>query len=202
VAQAQFGNGTNARKPSRINEQNALNSALIRVKMMSAGHGNFSYGALEEDLFPNGKIWWQYPMWADKLVAFIVHANWNKSQKKARLMRDHLWFLSDGDSECAVDFDPLVAGCNKLCVPVESAPPGIEPSVLKTCRALNREDDRKVMKHSRQSTTNSSTRADLRGQFWHPIAYAALKDCVRNTSVVAPFAAEIYTALWNEPGQG
>ena len=189
----QAGNFTSSRG---VDEQHAFNSAVIRLKMASVGHGNFSYGALEDDIFPNGKIWWQYPMWADKRVAFIVHANWNKMQKKARLMKDGLWFLDDKDTHCRADFDPFAAGCSKLCVPVQKATLGGTTRVfLKTCRLLNLEDDKRASKHGRMWESSKGVWEDLRGQFWHPTAYQSL-GCTRNTSVVAPYAAKIHEKLW------
>ena len=48
-------------------------------------HEQLRYAPLDEELFPNGKIWWSYPWLADKKRAFLVHTNWNKQQKKSRL---------------------------------------------------------------------------------------------------------------------
>lgn len=193
LAQARLGNFTAMRG---VDEQHAFNSALMRIKIASDGHSNFTYGSLEDDLFPNGKIWWQYPMWADKRVAFVVHANWNKSQKKARFMRDHLWFLDGRDAQCAAGFDPFRDDCNKLCVPVHTAPPGgTKPLVRKTCQGLNNEDDRHARKHGRLWESSKGVWENLRGQFWHPTAYTAL-GCKRNTTVIVPYAAQIHQKLW------
>ena len=42
-----------------VDEQHALNSAVMRLK--TEGKVNFTYGVLDDEQFPNGKIWWQYP---------------------------------------------------------------------------------------------------------------------------------------------
>ena len=187
--EAQASNGTRG-----IDEQHAFNSALIRLKVKGS---NITYGVLEDDQFPNGKIWWQYPMWADKRAAFIVHANWNKREKKARLMRDRLWFLKDDDAHCSLDFDPHAGGCSKLCSPVWKAAPGNANHTFKDCSSLNREDDRRARRHGARWARNGSW-DDLRGLYWHPRAYAEVPKCTRNTSVVMPFAAMIHKKLLDE----
>lgn len=178
-----------------LDEQHAFNSALLRAKTDPESSSHFSYGSLEDDLFPNGKIWWQYPMWADKRVAYVVHCNWNKSAKKLRLMRDQLWFLSRQDAICAPGFDPMRGRCSKLCVPVHRATPG-NPQlvVMKTCARLNSEDDKRARKHGRLFEASKGVWEDLRGQFWHPAAYETL-GCMRNLTVVVPYAAQIHERL-------
>ena len=39
-------------------------------------------------------------MEVDKRIAYIVHANWNKAQKKSRMVRDNLWFADRDDGHC------------------------------------------------------------------------------------------------------
>ena len=84
------------------------------------------------------------PWLADKKSALIVHANWNKQQKKTRLMRDNLWFVEDGDQRCTSGFDPLAAGCSKLCRPIAYAAPGDNRTRYKACKDMNKEDDHQV----------------------------------------------------------
>ena len=173
-------------------EQHALNSAIVRVKRTT---GKLVFGHLHERQFPNGKIWWSYPWLADKRTALIVHSNWNKQQKKARMLRDRLWFLSKGDGQCAPDFDPLAAGCSKLCAPVAYSAPGSNTINLKTCWHLQREDDYQVRKHVGR-LRNQSCCGEVRGLFWHPLAYETLH-CTRNLSL-APLAHAIDAKLRKE----
>ena len=63
-------------------------------------------------------MWFQYPERTGKAVAYIVHANWMKWTKKAKLLRDNLWFLTADDGQCAAGFDPMREGCDRLCRPV------------------------------------------------------------------------------------
>jgi hypothetical protein len=177
-------------------EQHALNSALQRMKKTSAGAGRrLIYEQLHDIQFPNGKIWWSYPWLADKRQAFLVHANWNKAQKKSRMVRDRLWFLTDGDGQCDASFDPLMQGCSKLCAPVAYSAPGGARHLLKKCADLNKEDDYHARKQGGYYTRHNYTWANLRGQFWHPMAYAALPGCTRNLSRVAPFATMAHEKL-------
>ena len=181
-------------------EQHALNSAMHAIKKTS----QLVIDVLPERLFPNGKIWWSYPWMADKRDAYIVHANWNKQQKKSRMARDRLWFLEPGDGRCASDFDPFQSGCTKLCAPVAYSAPGSAKIALKGCRHLNREDDAMARRHGSHWERHNHTWPSLRGQFWHPDAYAAIPGCVRNTSIVAPYAAlahEQLRSLWAEDAQ-
>ena len=179
-------------------EQHALNSALLRVRRTT---GKLVYESLHERQFPNGKIWWSYPWLADKRSALIVHANWNKQQKKTRLMKDKLWFLADGDAQCAANFDPMHAGCSKLCLPIAYSAPGSKgPPLLKTCASLNKDDDYQARRHGSRAFNkgNGTWAGDApRGVFWHPTAYAAL-NCTRNTSRVVPYAQIAHTKLMAE----
>ena len=59
---------------------------------------------LNETLFPNGLTW--STGHSTKAVAYIVHMNWVKQSKKARLIGDGLWFLTSDDTRCAAGFDP------------------------------------------------------------------------------------------------
>ena len=47
--------------------------------------------------------------------AYVVHCNWVKFNKKTRLVRDNLWFLTEDDSTCDADFDPLRGDCDRWC---------------------------------------------------------------------------------------
>jgi hypothetical protein len=156
-------------QPKAFDEQHAFNSALIRLRL---NRENLTYGRLEDDQFPNGKIWWHYPMWADKQAALIVHTNWNRNMKKARLMRDGLWFLDRTGRQCAANFDPFRWGCNKQCEPVRKADPEQEP-VFWSCESLNRQDDHRAKRFTAKNVTN------VVGRFWHPAAYAILPNCSR-----------------------
>lgn len=176
-----------------IDEQHAFNSALLRLKM--APDFDIAYGNLEDDQFPNGKIWWQYPMWADKRAAYIVHANWNTAMlKKFRLVRDGLWFLNKGDTQCSTGFDPFAGGCSKLCVPVKGTRPGQNDTQLRECQSLNREDNRRARKYG-SKWSSSGKWVELAGRFWHPEAYRAIPGCSRNTSVATPYAEIIHRKL-------
>jgi len=73
---------------------------------------------LKESQFPNGKIWWQYGLPANKSTAYVVHCNWVKGNKKGRLVRDNLWSLDQADSRCAAEWNPLAGGCSRHCRPV------------------------------------------------------------------------------------
>ena len=169
-----------------LEEQHELNRALGRLKLRGT---SLLYGALHDEQFPNGKIWWTYTWLASKQVAFVVHANWAKNAKRARLARDGLWLLSPDGRTC-VDptIDPAMDGCSKLCVPVGERP-GATGLVPKTCEGLNREDDRQARRYG----ANWSL-LHLRGQLWHPRAYRFL-NCTRNTSRVS-HAAQLHVDMW------
>ena len=155
-------------------EQHALNSALRMVNRPNRGAPPLLYDALHERQFPNGKIWWSYPWLADKRIALIVHANWNKQQKKSRMMRDMLWFTAPGDERCAADFDPHEAECSKLCRPVAYAAPGDAKVHLKKCSDLQREDGLQLMRLLKAG--KNGTRPGL---MWHPSAYRSIDSCER-----------------------
>ena len=164
-------------------EQHALNSVIRRATSYPA-ESRLRYAILDDVQFPNGKIWWSYPWRADKRVAYIVHANWNKQQKKSRLARDALWFLTRADSQCDTDVDPMAHGCNKLCHPVAYAAPGGNAS-FKTCTDLNRDDDFQARKHGGRWASSKFVWKEgqpPRGTFWHPTAYDQLPNCKRDLS--------------------
>ena len=66
-------------------------------------------------------------------------------------------------------------------------------------RGCAREDDRRAAKHGRAwASSSEGVWKGLRGQFWHPSAYASLgRACTRNTSAVAPYAAQIHERLFS-----
>lgn len=97
------------------NEQDSLNSVLRHT----ATGAHVRPHVLNETLFPNGKMWWEWGK-SDKQTAFIVHCNWARYSKKARLVRDNLWFLEKGDARCADGFDPRRADCDRRCLPYQS----------------------------------------------------------------------------------
>mmetsp|Transcript_28055 Transcript_28055/g.93255 ORF Transcript_28055/g.93255 Transcript_28055/m.93255 type:complete len:159 (-) Transcript_28055:40-516(-) len=64
-------------------------------------------------------MWWSMaPAAYSKEAAYAVHCNWNKGNKKGRLMRDLLWWLDEADQRCVPQFDPLENGCRQWCVPI------------------------------------------------------------------------------------
>lgn len=175
-------------------EQHALNSALMRSKRgLLPGGVVLLYDQLHEQHFPNGKMWWSYPWAVDKRVAYIVHANWVKQQKKSRLLRDNLWFLEPSDTKCQAGFDPFVDNCSKLCAPISFVAPGNRPHAHKRCWDLNKEDDYQTRK-ARQRYDKNNSWPQLRGMFWHPRAYAAIPGCVRNLTR-QEHAASVYERL-------
>lgn len=144
-----------------------------------------------------GKIWFNYPWEADKRVAYLVHANWNKQQKKSRLMRDGLWFLTEKDAQCDSAFGPFAQGCSKLCHPISYAAPGGNPT-FKSCATLNKEDDAHSRRHgTRWATTNYSLAKapNVHGLLWHPMAYASLPNCKRDLTRMAPHAKVLFDLL-------
>ena len=156
------------------------------------------YEPLHDLEFPNGKIWWSYPWEADKRLAYIVHANWNKQQKKSRLLRDGLWFLTKDDARCETEHDPMKRGCSKLCYPIAYAAPGGKPN-YKSCANLNHDDDYLSRKHGQRWAASNYTKApNLRGLLYHPMAYEALPNCVRDLSKVVPYAKMLHEKLAKE----
>ena len=130
---------------------------------------------LKEELFPNGKLWFFYPSRVDKRSAYIVHANWVRTSKKTRLVRDDLWFLDGDDEGCEADFDPLSNDCSHLCVPVAWVSSGKNfTKSMRTCDSLNRDDDRMALKFGEEAAKHDGRMRDPRGLLWHPHAYAAL----------------------------
>ena len=102
-----------------------------------------------------------------------------KKQKKSWLLRDNMWLLDVADERCMRGFDPLEHACKKMCKPVLHAAPGKRERALKSCLTLNREDDRRARRSTARYVRNG-TWGELRGQFWHPSAYASLgAGCVR-----------------------
>jgi len=113
-------------------EQHSLGRAL--------SHRNRSvpmlYAKLNMSEFPNGKIWWQYQTPESKRSVYVVHCNWNKSNKKGRLVRDNLWALDDADARCSSSWDPHASECSRFCRPVRYCSPGALCPRL-TCKQLN-----------------------------------------------------------------
>ena len=156
-------------------------------------------------IVPSSLVFLQHE--ADKRVAFLVHSNWNKQQKKSRMARDRLWFLTSDDKQCMADFDPMASSCHKLCAPVMYSAPGSTMTHMKTCANLNKEDDYQARKHGGRWRANNYTWVgDLRGLFWHPMAYRALPNCARNLSKVGLYAeaahAKLMKEAWNEKDPG
>lgn len=176
-------------------EQHALNSALMRSKRgLLPGGAKLVFDQLHEQEFPNGKMWWSYPWAVDKRIAYIVHANWVKQQKKSRLLRDTLWFLTPTDAQCKPDFDPYADNCSKLCSPISFVSPGDHPHNFRRCHDLNRDDDYQTRKAlQRYQAKQNKSWPQLRGMFWHPRAYRELK-CERNLTR-QPFALEVHERL-------
>lgn len=164
---------------SAFEEQWALNGALNRVGKLP--NRSLFKARLSEREFPNGKMWWSYPMDVDKRIAYIVHVNWVKSQKKSRMLRDRLWFLKQpGDTQCDSGFDPLDDGgwlpCSKLCSAVGYAP--VNGNVtMKACARLNMEDDVALRRVRAQHNQTGRWPDGLANVFWHPMAYKGLQEC-------------------------
>ena len=179
-------------------EQHALNGAMVRVKRTPNRTLNFA--RLAEREFPNGKLWWSYPMEIDKRLAYIVHVNWNKQQKKSRMARDLLWFLDSGDARCAEDFDPFADSCQKLCAPVAYASPGGSSRILKSCAALNNEDDVRLRRTGLPAFNKTGAwPSGIANVLWHPLAYAALDKLPNATCkrrLTTPFATEMHEAAF------
>ena len=71
--------------------------------------------------------------------------------------------------------------------------------MYKKCGELNRDDDYQSRKHgSKWNSHNKTWVTDMRGQLWHPAAYASIPNCTRNTSRVVPYAALIHAKLTAE----
>jgi hypothetical protein len=168
-------------------EQHALNGAVNRIRRLPNRSLHFARFAERE--FPNGKLWWSYPMEVDKRTSYLVHVNWVKQQKRSRMMRDGLWFLDATDKNCADGFDPMAAAgyptCTKLCAPISYAPMNASaPKILKRCDQMNREDDF-VLNHkvARDYNRTGAFPAAMANLFWHPIAYAAVPtDCPKGST--------------------
>ena len=120
-------------------------------------------GTLEELQFPNGKMWWEWRA-SDKRTAVMIHCNWAKSVKKARLRRDNLWFLDDADAGCSPGFDPLEFGCDRGCIPVSTCPFHAPCSIKTTCKDLGRDASRRV--HGSRGNRTS---------VWHLMAHVWLR---------------------------
>ena len=103
----------------KFEEQHSLNDMLRNGRKHRRGM-NISALKLPDASFPNGRIWWLGGNMSTKRAAYVVHCNWVKTTKKARLVRDNLWFLADDDASCRAGFDPLEAGCDRRCVPVST----------------------------------------------------------------------------------
>lgn len=187
----------NANSP-KFEEQHALNWAVrVQTPQHRQTPQTLRHGVLSDAHFPNGKIWFLYPFWADKHGAFLVHANWVIRSKKQRLMRDRLWFLDSNDEACVAGLDPFVDNCSHLCVPIASSAPG-SGTRMHSCSYLNSADDGQARRWGKQREVElgkppSRQRHEVpHGFFWHPSAYAAI-GCARNTS--APYAAAMHALL-------
>eukprot|EP00966_Prymnesium_polylepis_P170060 3931224-Prymnesium_polylepis.1 len=105
----------------------------------SLGRHNRSVPTLFEKLnmteFPNGKIWWQYKQPSTKANTYVVHCNWNKANKKGRLVRDNLWALDAADERCAPNWDPNEGGCIRFCRPFRYCVVG-KPCPPESCKRL------------------------------------------------------------------
>jgi len=156
-------------------EQHALNGAVNRIRKLP--NRSFFYARFPEREFPNGKMWWSYPMEIDKRTTYVVHVNWVKQQKKTRMLRDSLWFLDPTDSRCDADFDPLGGGgahppCSKQCNPIGFAPLNGGNHSLKRCDQINNEDNHmlsRTVAHSFNKT--GQWPPTMANTFWHPLAY-------------------------------
>ena len=62
--------------------------------------------------------------------------NWVKYNKKTRLRKDNLWFLTPDDARCAADFDPHQQQCQRLCVPVKYCAQGKPCIAEESCARL------------------------------------------------------------------
>ena len=192
-------------------EQHALNSALMKVNRLP--NRSLVYARLSEREFPNGKMWWSYPMEIDKRNAYIVHVNWVKQQKKTRMHRDRLWFLEPSDLRCSEAFDPFDGGqhppCSKLCAAVGFAPLNGGNVSMKTCTQINNEDEHVLVRQVARYNKTGQWPETLANVFWHPLAYDALQDCKRRLPPGAglecapcrrrqrlPLAAEAYEAAF------
>ena len=175
-------------------EQHALNGALNRLKRNE--NRSLKFARLSEREFPNGKMWWQYPQEVDKRIAYVVHANWNKNQKKSRMIRDKLWFLDESDKRCVDGFDPFVPpGCSKLCVPLGYSGVGGGKYIMKTCDQLNHDDDHFVRRTLSAWNVSRKWPSRLANVFWHPHAYSLLENCHRRLTTV-PMATEVHEAAF------
>lgn len=102
---------------SMFEDQHCLNDVLRDARKRRKGL-KVKAPKLNQTLFPNGLIW--SSKLSTKAVAYIVHMNWNKQSKKAKLVEDGLWFLTANDTRCAADFDPREGGCDRRCVALRS----------------------------------------------------------------------------------
>lgn len=97
----------------------------------------------------------------------MIHCNWNKNNKKSRLVRDALWFLEDDDRACKPAWDPFEGGCNKNCVPVQNGCQMGERCEFESCESLLKRDrSERAKARSADAEGNSS---------WHPIAFERAK---------------------------
>ena len=64
---------------------------------------------------------------------------------------------------------------------------------------MNREDDYQARKHGgRWAARNRTWVGSFQGIFWHPAAYAELKDCKRDLTKVPIYAAACHERLMRE----
>lgn len=105
---------TDSATSKHFEEQHALNHAIAYARRM-----NGTFKKLPETAFVNGKLWWQYNRPPTKAGVAIIHANWNKHNKKGRLKRDNLWALDRLDSHCMPTWNPFAHNCTRWCIPVQ-----------------------------------------------------------------------------------
>ena len=120
---------------SMFEDQHCLNDVLRDGRKRRKGL-RVKAPKLNETLFPNGLTW--STGHSTKAVAYIVHMNWVKQSKKARLIGDGLWFLTSDDTRCAAGFDPREGGCDRRCVGLQkgTACELGRPCVHETCAEM------------------------------------------------------------------
>eukprot|EP00322_Chrysochromulina_rotalis_P006743 CAMPEP_0115835272 /NCGR_PEP_ID=MMETSP0287-20121206/4110_1 /TAXON_ID=412157 /ORGANISM="Chrysochromulina rotalis, Strain UIO044" /LENGTH=261 /DNA_ID=CAMNT_0003288727 /DNA_START=333 /DNA_END=1118 /DNA_ORIENTATION=+ len=123
---------------SNFEDQHCLNDVLRDARKHRKGL-TLKAPKLNQTLFPNGAMW-QSGL-ATKAIAYVVHMNWAKQSKKARLVSDGFWFLTSDDERCAGTFDPFLGGCDRHCVALEAGTACElgRPCTLMDCAMLRRE---------------------------------------------------------------
>ena len=114
--------------------------------------------------------------------AYVVHCNWVKFNKKTRLVRDNLWFLTEDDSTCDADFDPLRGDCDRWCA-ARRHPTPLRADALRTahgrCTPVTYCAPAQRCVKSTCGRIQGELRRERRRVPWHALAFAAMPGCER-----------------------